>query len=98
MKGKGAEISEVNTNEGLAKDLQHIIDVSDVLWKEGMSDTGWSIICFKLKLMYSFKLNNSFLYYCVKNLLEPYRMLNREALWRYLKCLIRYCRRGKHIQ
>lgn len=39
LKGKGAEISEVNTNEGLAKDLQHIIDVSDVLWKEGMSDT-----------------------------------------------------------
>lgn len=38
LKGKGAEISEVNTNEGLAKDLQHIIDVSDVLWKEGMSD------------------------------------------------------------
>jgi len=38
LKGKGAEIVEENTNEGLSKDLQQVIDASDILWKDGTTD------------------------------------------------------------
>ena len=40
MKSKGADISGENSNESLAKDVQQIIDASDVLWKDGVGEAG----------------------------------------------------------
>lgn len=38
LKSRGADISGENSNESLAKDVQQIIDASDVLWKDGVGE------------------------------------------------------------
>ena len=51
LKGKGAEISEENTPEGLVKDLKQVIEASTIIWKDDtVKDAGIK----KIKSLISF--------------------------------------------
>ena len=58
LKGKGAEISEENTPEGLVKDLKQVIEASTIIWKDdSVKDAGIKKINFQISFKHILSVN-----------------------------------------